>query len=357
MRIIKTAEQHRPYPKKQALSKLFSKNGCCLFILILLFQFFPSFFFLQGGSLVWALSFQTSPQAIDDVDEDTVFSPNGDGVQDTLLIGFITDGDFGDFRITIDTHGPSGVGSPDGRFRVDEDWVIIGEVGPGIEEDDLPKAIREAWNGNDFSRLQEDKSPHLLNDGRYRIQIEIDAVPNGEVNRAESGYETAQLSATIDNTPPQLSAVAPQRDLSPNGDNIIDEAQIDYGLSEDLAELELQFTNPSDRPAVPLTRLTKGNHSFTWDGADGLGTTLSDGVYTAQLHGTDKGGNVGTFGIGTIQIDTKPPIIAQLTPNRNSFQNTVEQIEAIFDVDDGSLIDVDSTFHEDCFRRCEWCTN
>ena len=34
-------------------------------------------------------------------------------------------------------------------------------------------------------------------------------------------------------------------------------------------------------------------------------------------------------------------------PNRNSFQNTpIEQIEVIFDVDDGSLIDVDSTFTE-----------
>ena len=93
------------------------------------------------------LGFQTSPQAIDDVDEDVFFSPNGDGVQDTLLIGFITDGDFGDFRIIIDTHGPSGVGPPDGRFRVDEDWVVIGDLGPGIEEDDFPKAIREAWHG------------------------------------------------------------------------------------------------------------------------------------------------------------------------------------------------------------------
>ena len=343
MRIIKTARQHHPYPKKQVLSTLFSKNGYCLLIFILLFQFFPSLFFIQDGSLVWALGFQTSPQAIDDVDEDVFFSPNGDGVQDTLLIGFITDGDFGDFRIIIDTHGPSGVGSPDGRFRVDEDWVVIGDLGPGIEEDDFPKAIREAWHGNDFSRQQEERNPHLLNDGTYRIQIEIDAVPNGEVNRAESGYQTARLYAVIDNTAPQLSAVASQRDLSPNGDSIIDEARIDYGLSEDLAELELQFTNPSDRPAVPLTRLTEGNHSFTWDGTDGLGTTLSDGVYAVQLHGTDKGGNVGTFGIDTIQIDTEPPIIAQLTPGRNSFQNTVEQVEAMFDVDDGSLIDVEST--------------
>ena len=178
MRIIKTAEQHRPYPKKPALFTLFSKNGYCLFILILLFQFFPSFFFLQGGSLVWALVFQDPPRVIDDVDEDTVFSPNGDGVQDILLISFITDGDIGDFRIIIDTHGPSGVGAPDGYFRVDEDWVITGELGLGIDEEDNPKAIREAWDGNDFSRQQEDKNPHLLNDGKYRIQIEIDSFPN-----------------------------------------------------------------------------------------------------------------------------------------------------------------------------------
>ena len=344
MRIIKTARQHHPYPKKQALSTLFSKNGYCLLIFILLFQFFPPFFFIQGGSLVWALDFQTSPRAIDDIAEDTVFSPNGDGVQDVLLISFVTDGDFGDFRITIDTHGPSGVGKPDGHFRADEDWVIIGELGPDIEEDDPPKAIREAWDGNDFSRQQEDKSPRLLNDRRYRILIEIDAIPNEAVSRLESGYRAVELAAIIDNTPPQLSATASQQDLSPNGDTIVDKTRISYGLSESLAELELQFTNPSDRPAVSLTLLTEGNHSFTWGGTDGLSTILSDGSYTAQLHGTDKGGNVGTFELEPFQIDTEPPIIAQLTPRRNSFQNAVEQIEAIFDVDDGSLIDVESTF-------------
>ncbi|RKU07318.1 hypothetical protein C6502_18790 [Candidatus Poribacteria bacterium] len=347
MRIIKTVKQHRPYPKKPALSALFSKNGCCLSILILLFQFFPSFFFVQGGSLAWALRFPTPPQAIDDINEDTVFSPNRDGVQDTLLISFITDGDLGDFRIIIDTHGPSGVGPPDGQFRFDEDWVISGELGPGIDEEDLPRAIREAWDGNDFSRQQEDKNPRLLKDGQYRIQVEIDDAPNGEVNRTESGYLAVQLSAIIDNTAPELSSTISQLDLSPNGDNIIDEVQIDYRLSEDLEELELQFTNPSGRPAVSLTGLTEGDHSFKWGGTDGLRTILTDGVYTAQLHGSDKGGNVGTFGIDTIQIDTEPPTIVQLTPNRNSFQNTpIEQIEVIFDVDDGSLIDVESTFTE-----------
>ena len=346
MRITKTTKEQRPYPQKTVLSALLSKNGCCLFILTLLFQFFPSIFFMQGESLVWALRFPTPPRAIDDINEDTVFSPNGDGVQDTLLISFITDGDFGDFQIIIDTHGPSGVGLPDGQFRFDEDWVVTGELGPGIDEEDLPRAIREAWDGNDFSRQQEDKNPRLLKDGWYRIQVEIDDAPNGEVNRTESGYLSVQLSAIIDNSLPEISSVTSQLDLSPNGDNIIDEVQIGYRLSEDLEELELQFTNPSDRPAVSLTGLKEGDHSFKWDGTDGLGTILSDGVYTAQLHGTDRGGNVGTFGINTIQIDTEPPTIAQLTPSRNSFQNTVEQIEIIFNVGDGSLIDVDSTFTE-----------
>ena len=185
MRIIKTAKQHRLYPKKSALSTLLSKNGCCLFIFILLFQFFPSFFFVQGGSLAWALRFQTPPQVIDDINEDAVFSPNEDGVQDRLLIGFVTDGDLGDFRIVIDTHGPGGVGTPDGKFDLEEDWVITGELGSGIDEDDHPRAIREAWDGNDFSRQQEEKNPRPLQDGRYRIKIEIDAVPNNSVNIAE----------------------------------------------------------------------------------------------------------------------------------------------------------------------------
>ena len=112
-----------------------------------------------------------------------------------------------------------------------------------------------------------------------------------------------------------------------------------------MSELELKFINPPDQPAVPLIQLTDGNHSFTWTGVDGLGTLLSDGAYTIQLHGSDKGGNVGTYGIGTIQIDTDPPTISEITPSRNSFQNTsVEQIEAIFDVGDGSLIDFRSNF-------------
>ena len=345
MRIIKTARQPHPCPKKPAPSTLFSKNRCCLFILILLFQIFPSFFFLGGESLVWAIRFPTPPQVIDDVNEDTIFSPNGDGIQDMLLISFITDGELGDYRIIIDTHGASGVGTPDGRFIPEEDWVVAGALGAGIHEEDDPRAIRKAWAGKDFSSEQEAKSPQPLNDGRYRIKIEIDGIPNDSVNEAETGYVAREFSAIIDNTPPQLSATVSQYDLSPNGDSIKEATQVRYGLSEDLAELELKFIDPSDQPAVLLPDLTEGNHSFTWTGSDGLGTPLRDGTYTVQLYGSDKGGNLGTFGIGTFQIDTESPTISEITPNRNSFRNTpVEQIEAIFDAGGGSPIDFRSIF-------------
>ena len=136
-----------------------------------------------------------------------------------------------------------------------------------------------------------------------------------------------------------------QHDFSPNGDSIREAIQIRYGISEDLSELELKFIDPADQPAVPLTQLTEDNHSFTWTGIDGLGTLLSDGTYTLQLYGSDKGGNVGTFGLGIFQIDTESPIISEITPNRYSFQNTsVEQIEAIFDAGGGSPIDFRSNF-------------
>ena len=347
MRIIKIAKKHRLRPKKPALSTLLSKNGCCLFIFILLFQFFPSLFFLGGESLVWAIRFQNPPQVIDDINEDTVFSPNGDDVQDLFLISFVTDGGLGDYRIIIDTHGPSGVGAPDGRFFPEEDWVVKGELGAGIHPEDDPRAIRKVWDGNDFSseQEQEGKTPVPLGDGRYRIKIEIDGIPNDSVNSAEIGYAAREFLAVIDNTPPQLSATVSQRDLSPNGDTIREATQIRYGVSEDLAELELEFIDPPDQPALVLTHLTEGNHSFTWMGSDGLGTPLRDDAYALRLRGSDKGGNVGTYGIGTIQIDTEPPTISEITPSRNLFQNTsVEQIEAIFDIGDGSLIDFRSNF-------------
>ncbi|MCZ6677463.1 MAG: hypothetical protein O7E52_09450, partial [Candidatus Poribacteria bacterium] len=124
MRLIRNAKEHQHRQKKQASSTIFSQNVRYLFLLVLLLQFAPAVFLIPGSTLVWAQGFESLPRVIDSADEDSVFSPNDDRVQDTLIIGFVTKGARGDFRITIDVHGPGGIGSPDGVFDVDDDWVV-----------------------------------------------------------------------------------------------------------------------------------------------------------------------------------------------------------------------------------------
>ena len=353
MRIIKDTTRHQLGQRKQALSAIFPQNGFRLFILILLFHFVPSVFLIQGGTLVWAQGFETLPQVIDDGDEDSIFSPNGDGIQDNLLISFVTDGSLGNFRVTIDVHGPGGVGLPDGAFDSDDDWVVEGNIGPGLTVNDAPKIIRHEWDGRDRSPGQQaPPTPRTLADGTYHVRVEIDAFQNNAVNIGELGYTSTTHSATIDTKSPQLSAQVARRDFSPNSDIVRDTTAIVYNLDEDLVSLELEFTDLTNQPAISLTAFTLGSHTFNWNGKDGLGTSLNDGVYTLQLRGSDKGGNVGTFEMSTIRIDTELPTISQVTPSQNVFPSTpVEQIEAVFSAGEGSPIDFSTAFTQISLKK------
>ena len=346
MLTLKNSNQHQRSQEKQTSSIITFQTSLRLFIFILLLQFVSLFSFGQEGALVWAAGFETSPQVIDDADEDTTFSPNGDGVQDKLLIGFVTDGSLGDFRITIDVHGAGAIGAPDGKFDVNDDWVVKGFIGSGITVNDAPRIIGQEWDGKDRSSDQQTPpAARALADGTYQIKVEIDAFQNGTVGVGELGYTTATRSATIDAKSPQLSVEAvSQPYFSPNADGFKDTTIITYRLGEDLAELLLEFTNAQNQPTISLADLTADKHIFIWDGKDGLGTSLVDGTHSPQLRGKDKGGNVGTFGFGDIQIDTEPPSISQVTPSDNASQNTpISAIEATLSPNGGTSIDFTPT--------------
>ena len=189
----------------------------------------------------WAQDFVASPQVIDDADEDTAFSPNGDGIQDNLIISFVTDGFRGNYRITIDVHGPAAIGPPDGMFNNDDDWVIRGDVGRGrvgVQPSDDPRIIHQKWNGTDRSPTQGVAlAPRVVADGIYQIRVEIDAFQNGTVNPGENGYDSVTLAAVVDSDAPQLSSVVSLLNFSPNSDTIQDTTTISYTLSEDLSDL------------------------------------------------------------------------------------------------------------------------
>ena len=298
--------------------------------------------------LAWGLGFDSDPQVIDDADEDDVFSPNEDGVQDKLLISFVTDGARGDFRIIIDVHGGGGIGPPDGEFDPDDDWVIIGEIGSGATENDAPKVIRHEWDGKDRSPEQEGPpTARTVRDGTYTIRVDIDGFQDGRVDGIFGRRETETVTATVDTTSPRVTLQISRREFSPNDDGIKDSTEFNYSLPERLAgdagALQLEFTEPN-RPAISLPIRSVGDHPYNWEGNDGSNIPLSDGTYNLQLRGVDSGGNIGTFEIGAVTIDTEPPSISQVTPGANTYQNTpISVVEVMVNSGGGSAIDLTPT--------------
>ena len=294
-------------------------------------------------SLAWGLGFDSELQVIDDADEDTVFSPNEDGVQDKLLISFAGDGSLGDYRIIIDVHGAGGIGPPDGKFNPDDDWLVKGVIGSGVSENDPSKTVRQEWDGRDLSPEQESPpTARTVRDGTYEIRVEIDAFQDGRVDEI-FGYSSDARSATIDTTSPQSSVQVSRREFSPNADGTKDSTQFIYTLSEDLATLQLEFSE-TNILAILFNGRPKGRYTYTWKGDDSFGTPLSDGIYDLQLQGSDYAGNVGIFEVGAVTIDTEPPSISRVTPSDNTFQNTpISVIEATVNPDSGSAIDFTST--------------
>ena len=304
---------------------------------------------LAVSGSAWGQFFESPPRVIDDANDDIVFSPNEDGVQDNLIISFVTNGFHGDYRIIIDVHGPGAVGRPDGKFDIEDDWFVKGKVGSGqldLQPPDAPKIIHQEWDGMDRAPSQESPpNARPVGNGSYEILVETDAFEDGVVDITDFTYQSSKLTAVIDVDAPQVSSTASHLFFSPNSDAIKDNTTIAYTLSEHLAELSLEFANLESQPAIKLTHITRGRHSFVWNGLDGLRTPLVDGTYNLRLRGIDNGGNVATFDVGAVQIDTRAPTFSQITPSQNAYLKTsVTAIVVEFNPgEQGSPIDFDSS--------------
>ena len=315
----------------------------------LLFQLSSFLLLVAISASAWGQFFESPPRVIDDANEDTVFSPNEDGVQDNLIISFVTNGFIGDYRITIDVHGPGAVGQPDGRFDIEDDWFVKGKVGSGqldLQPPDDPKIIHQEWDGMDRAPSQETPpNARPVGNGSYQIRVETDAFEDGVVSLGEPTYYSSTLTGVIDVDAPQISSTISRLSFSPNGDAIKDTTTVSYTLSEQLSELNLEFANLESQPAIELTHITSGRQSFDWNGQDGLRTSLVDGTYDLRLRGIDSGGNETTFDIGAVQIDTNAPTFSQITPSQSAYLKTsVTTIVAEFNpAEQESPIDFDSS--------------
>ncbi|MBI3749895.1 MAG: hypothetical protein HY262_13785 [Chloroflexi bacterium] len=190
----------------------------------------------------------------------SVFSPNGDGRQDSTTM-------------TVSVTGLI-------RYGWTVEPFVDGMAGPPIVQGSADgETVAYTWDGR-----APDGTP--APDGTYRITVwAADASDN---------RSTVQQFVTIDNTAPVLTASAAPASISPDGDRRFDVTTLGLTSTEPVTgRARVMDANGVAVRTWKFATATTG--TWTWDGKDAAGTTVRDGTYTFRLDGVDPGAN------GTVQ--------------------------------------------------------
>jgi len=293
--------------------------------------FLPIFWFLICISLFSvksivqaATGFQGVPSVFDDENIDNIFSPNGDGKQDTAVISFTVNSDSGfDYRIVIDTLKGDG-------FNISSDWVK-----EGSQSTSGTTTVTEEWSG----KTRNTPVSATVSDGAYQIRVEIDLDRDGTINNESDTYDLYSRTVVVDTTYPRVSASTDKDSFSPNGDGVKDKVEISYFSSENVSELYLKIDDSSQ------IELSGSQGSYQWNGTlygQQSGFVLEDGNHNLEIIGIDKGGNEGKFSLN-VNIDTVVPSVEETflkELKEEEFLNyPITQVTATLDDEGGTPID------------------
>lgn len=291
-----------------------------------------------------AQTFHSGPYATDETDENAsrasdyipTFSPNGDGIQESVFVIFTTTGFVGNYRVLVDTRGPGGVGGPDGVFSEKDDWMWKGVVQQlprlGVNET-IATAVAE-WNGAVAWNASQ-----KVSDGTYNVEVAIDAFDNNTID-TDSIRRTLQI--LVDTKPPAVSLR--MRSFSPNGDGLSDNASLFYASSEDPRDVRFALTAGPvlNAPAITVPTPLRRSAEISWDGRDTSNVVLPEGNYTLEVSVVDAGGNVGRAN-ATFGVDLVAPELASITPTDGARLNTtVSEIVAVLQPGTGTPLDFDA---------------
>jgi len=199
------------------------------------------------------------------------FSPNADGVKDTIKI-------YPQIRV------PGGIESYSLSIRSSSGKTVRAYSGRGAP----PNAF--TWEGLD-------EQGNRVPDGSYEALLNL-TYSNGNTPSAPSP------AFVVDTKYPQITAEANRTLFSPNGDGHKDTVTITNQSSfENLWEAEILDSGGN----VVRREFWKGRAgNFVWDGTDAQGNTVADGSYTYLISSTDTAGNMSRAMIRNIVVDTKP---------------------------------------------------
>ncbi|MDD5067952.1 MAG: FlgD immunoglobulin-like domain containing protein, partial [bacterium] len=219
-------------------------------------------------------------------------SPNGDGVQDYAGISF---------RLNEPGTVYYKCYNSSGNELKNEAISASGDVLSQI-----------TWDGLD-------ENGRNLKEGIYDIRLFV-ADSLGNISPDSDQLNTVVL----DITPPSLtgpdSVLTP---FSPNGDNVQDNALINYALSEKCyVTITINDTAGNVIRTVRDNELrNKGAYEEAWDGIDDAGTRPAEQEYVIRIDYHDQAGNKGVTAQSRTELDVTAPLILKQTADPTNFSS------------------------------------
>ena len=232
-----------------------------------------------------------------------VFSPNGDGVRDTVPIKQSGSPE-------VSWHGifKNSAGQTVREFTWDNP-VQYDPAKPTAQNPNDDKSPQEfSWDGKD-------NQGNVVPDGDYTYTL------LGK-DRAGNVAQSTPLKITVSTVAGKMSLTASNPAFSPNGDGSKDTTDLMPNLSDPVGltgwKIDIAAPAKPDRVLRSWTGQGTPPQSVTFDGKDNDGQLLPDGTYTALLSGSYDNGNITQSEPLDITIDTKAPQ-ATITVNPQVF--------------------------------------
>jgi flagellar hook assembly protein FlgD len=203
------------------------------------------------------------------------FSPNNDGVKDSLALNPQVQVRDGISRWKIDIHAGEEAGGAAVRTFTGGNAI--------------PASV--SWNGRDNAG-----SP--VPDGTYTARIEV---------YYAQGNQPAALSRpfVVDTASPRAGLSAPFTLFSPNGDGARDFIPITVN-TEAYDEWTALITDPRGQ-VIRTWNWTGSAPPLSWEGTDQMGNNVADGSYQFTLNSTDEAGNNTRLALANLTVDARIP--------------------------------------------------
>ncbi|MDR3356374.1 MAG: OmpA family protein [Spirochaetaceae bacterium] len=216
---------------------------------------------------------RTKPKALISL-SDNIFSPNGDGDKDVIVL-----------RETLSQENTSWRGE------------IVNEAGAVVRVFDLGgTGVPEiAWNGLSDGGV-------LCPDGNYRYRVLC-------TDLAGNSGQAVSLPFTLDNSATELIMSAAPEAFSPNGDGTQDFVRFSLTSKSEsgVVQYALAVTDEAGNTVRSFAGAGGLPSSVIWDGKTDGGQIAPEGRYFAKLGATARNGSISNVSAGPVTLDVTPP--------------------------------------------------